>query len=51
MIPASQTCPCGNYMHKPRLGSDGVNRCSACHDVRTRTVHATTRLNLRGATA
>ena len=49
MIPAENTCPCGNYMHKPRLGTDGVNRCSACDDVRNRRVVATTRLNLRGA--
>ena len=44
-------CPCGNYMPVPRVGPDGVRRCSACHLVEQRHVVASTRLNLRRSPA
>ena len=44
----SEICPCGNYMPRPRLGPDGIRRCSACHQVLTTPVLASTRLTLRG---
>ena len=44
-------CGCGNYMPVPRVGDDGIARCSACHIVRTTPVLASTGLHLRGRAA
>ena len=50
-VPATDLCPCGNYMPVPRTGADGVRRCSACHRVATTPVLASTGLTLRGRAA
>ena len=42
-----ELCPCGNYMPRPRVGADGVARCSACHMVATTPVLASTGFKLR----